>query len=97
MLLSGCGKTAGLSCCCADRDADSAHVTGARADSQKWLSHGGPALQGRVDGEKRRSHVEWARKEKGGWQDTENIEITNYLNKLDKDTLNLYTAPRAYG
>ena len=72
-------------------------VTGARADSQKWLSHEGPALQGRVDGEKWLCHVEWGWKEKGGRQDTENIEITNYLNKLDKDTLNLYTAPRAYG
>ena len=97
MLLSGCGKTAGLSCCSPDRDADSAHVTGARADSQKWLSHGGPALQGRVDGEKWVSHVECPWKEKGGRQDTESIEITNYLNKLDKNTLNLYTAPRAYG
>ena len=97
MLLSGCGKTAGLSCRCPDRDADFAHVTGARADSQKWLSHGGPALQGRADGEKWLCHVEWAWKEKGGRQDTENIDITNYLNKLDKNTLNLYTAPRAYG
>src|SRR6266404_1528547 len=32
-----------------------------------------------------------------GWQGTENTKVTNYINKLDKDTLNLYTAARAYG
>jgi hypothetical protein len=37
----------------------------------------------------------WREKEEG--QDTENNEITYFINKLDKDTLNLYTAPRAYG
>ena len=36
--------------------------------------------------------VEWAGREKEEWQHIENIEITNNINKLDKDTLNLYTA-----
>ena len=52
-----------------------------RADGQEWLSRSGVGRE----------------REKEEGQDTENIEITNNINKLDKDTLNMYTAPRAYG
>jgi hypothetical protein len=52
-----------------------------RADGQGWLSRSGVGRE----------------REKEEGQDTENIEITNNINKLDKDTLNMYTAPRAYG
>jgi len=52
---------------------------------------------GRVDGENGCSPAELRMKREGGQQGTENTKVTNYINKLDKDTLNMYTAARAYG
>jgi hypothetical protein len=52
---------------------------------------------GKVDGENGCSPAEWSVKGEGGRQGTENMNVTCFINKLDKDTLNLYTARRAYG
>jgi hypothetical protein len=45
----------------------------------------------------RRAKVETEGSMRGGWQVVEGDEVSNVINKLDKITLNLYTAPRAYG
>jgi len=59
MLLGGCGKAAGLSCCCPDQDADSAHVTGAGRTARNGCPRVAQRYRGRVDGEKWLCHVEW--------------------------------------
>ena len=104
--LPGCGgelrglreKAAGLSGCCPDQERG---LRPADTGEGRTARNGCPTValryKGRVDSE------EWlfcggvGMEGTGGWQDTENIEIIYYINKLDKDTLNLYTAPRAYG
>jgi hypothetical protein len=68
-----------------------------KTDSQKWLSHVAGATLGGRTGRNGCRAVAWVGREKEEGQDTENIEIINNINKLDKDTLNMYTALRAYG
>ncbi len=67
------------------------------ADSQKWLSHVALRYARTVDRQKRVQGGGVGMEEKKDGKALKTLRLQNYINKLDKNTLNLYTVPRAYG